>query len=41
VFENRVLRGIFGPKGEKVTGSGENYITKSLRICTVHPVLLR
>jgi hypothetical protein len=20
VFENRVLRGIFGPKGEKVTG---------------------
>jgi hypothetical protein len=26
VFENRVLRRIFGPKMNEVTGSGENYI---------------
>ena len=25
VFENRVLRRIFGPKRDKVTESGENY----------------
>jgi hypothetical protein len=29
VFENRVLRRIFGPKREEVTGNGENYIIKS------------
>jgi hypothetical protein len=28
VFKNRVMRSIFGPKRDKVTGSGENYITK-------------
>jgi hypothetical protein len=39
VFENRVLKRIFGPKREEVTGNGENYITKSLQICTPHPVL--
>jgi hypothetical protein len=26
MFENRVLRRIFGPKREEVTGNGENYI---------------
>ena len=26
VFENRVLRRIFGPKRDEVTGNGENYI---------------
>jgi hypothetical protein len=36
VFENRVLRRIFGPKRD---GSGENYITRSLMICTPHPIL--
>ena len=35
VFENRVLRRIFGPKRE----SGENYIMRSLMICTPHPIL--
>jgi len=30
VFENRLLRRIFGPKRDEVTGSGENYITRSL-----------
>ena len=26
VFENRVLRRVFGPKRDEVTGIGENYI---------------
>jgi hypothetical protein len=30
VFENRVLRSIFGPRREEVTGSGENYRIRSL-----------
>jgi hypothetical protein len=29
VFENRVLRRIFGPKREGVRGNGENYIMTS------------
>jgi hypothetical protein len=29
VIESRVLRRIFGPKRDEVTGSGENYIMKS------------
>jgi len=37
VFENRVLRTIFGPKSDEVTGSGEDYIMRSLMICTPHP----
>jgi hypothetical protein len=32
VFENRVLRRIFGPKRDEVTGNGENYIMRSLMI---------
>jgi hypothetical protein len=32
VFENRVLRRIFGPKRTEVTENGENYIMKSLII---------
>jgi len=38
VFEKRVLRRIFGSKRDEITGSGENYIMKSLIICTPHPV---
>jgi hypothetical protein len=30
VFENRVLREIFGPKREEGRGTGENYIIKSM-----------
>jgi hypothetical protein len=41
VFENRVLRRIFGPKGDEVTGSGENYIMRSLTVCTSHSILFR
>jgi hypothetical protein len=29
VFENRVLRTIFGPRRDEVTGSGENYIMRN------------
>jgi len=34
VFENRVLRRVFGPKRDEVQGNGENYIMKSSVICT-------
>ena len=39
VFENRALWRIFGPKRDEVTGNGENYIMRSLIICTAHPIL--
>jgi hypothetical protein len=38
-FENKVLRRIFWPKRDDATGSGENYIVRSLMICTPHPIL--
>jgi len=41
IFQNWVLSVIFGSKRNEVTGSGENYIMKSLMICTGHPILLR
>jgi hypothetical protein len=34
VFENRVLRRIFGPKRDDVTGGGEDYIARNLMIYT-------
>ena len=34
VFENRLLRRVFRPKRDDVTGNGENYIMKSLVMCT-------
>jgi hypothetical protein len=40
VFENRVLRRVFGPKKDELTGSGENYIMRSLIICTAHRILV-
>ena len=36
--ENRVLRSICGSKGEEVSGSGENYIMRSLMISTAHQI---
>jgi len=39
VFENWVLRRIFGPEMEEVKGSGESYIMRNLVYCTPHPVL--
>ena len=38
VFQNRVLRRIFGSKRDEVTGNGENYIMRSLMICTSHQI---
>jgi hypothetical protein len=39
VFENRVLRWIFGPKRDEAQGSGEDYITRNLMTCTHHQTL--
>jgi hypothetical protein len=39
VLENRVLRRIFGPKRDEVTGNGENYIKRNLIICIRHQIL--
>jgi len=38
VFENRVLRRIFGPKRDEVTGEWRKNIMRSLMICTAHPI---
>jgi len=37
-LENRVLRRIFGPKRDEVTGIEENYIMRSLMICTPYQI---
>jgi hypothetical protein len=39
VFENRVLRVIFGSMRDEVTGNGENYIMRSLLVYTGHQIL--
>jgi len=39
VFENRVLRRVFGPKRNEVTGNGENDIMRILVICTPYRIL--
>ena len=39
VFENRVLRRVFGPKRDEVTANGENCIMRSLVIYTSYPIL--
>jgi hypothetical protein len=40
VFEIRVLRRVFGAKRDEVTRrNGENYIMRSLLICTPYPIL--
>ena len=38
VFENRVLRKIFGSKRDEVTGEWRK-LMRSLMICTAHPIL--
>ena len=40
MFENRVLRRIFGPKREKVTGYGEDYIMRKSMTYIPHQILL-
>jgi hypothetical protein len=39
VFKNRVLRRILRPKRDEIIGGGEDYITRSLMICTPHQIL--
>jgi hypothetical protein len=39
VFENGVLRRIFGFKRDEVNRNGGNYIMRSLIICTAHPII--
>jgi len=38
VIENRVLRKIFELRRDEVTGSGENYIMRSLMVCTADQI---
>jgi hypothetical protein len=40
VFENRVLRRIFGPKRGEVAEGWKDYIMSSFVTCTLHDVLL-
>jgi hypothetical protein len=40
MFENRVLRGIFGPKSKSYHRSGENYITRKFMTSTPQQILL-
>ena len=37
VFENKVLRRIFGPKRAEVTGAWRKLLNEELLICTPHP----
>jgi hypothetical protein len=39
MFENRVLGEICGSERGEATGNGENYIMRSLMMCTADPVL--
>jgi hypothetical protein len=39
MFENTVLKKIFGLNRGEVTGNGENYIMRSFRTRTPHPIL--
>jgi hypothetical protein len=40
VFENRVLRRVFGPKRDEVTGElKKKYIMRSLVVCIPYPIL--
>jgi hypothetical protein len=38
VFENRMLRKIFGPKRDEATESGENFLTRNFTICSLRKV---
>ena len=39
VFENRVLRRVFGPKRDEVTGEWRKLIRRNLGIFTPYPIL--
>ena len=38
VFENRVLRRVFGPRSDEVTGNGETFVMRGLVICNLYPI---
>ena len=39
VFENMVLRRIFGPRRDEVTGEWRRLYNEELMICTAQPIL--
>jgi hypothetical protein len=39
VFDNRVLRRIFGPKRDEVKGEWRKLRNEELHDCTAHPIL--
>ena len=39
MFENRVLRRVFGPKGDELTGDWRKLHIEELNGCTVHQIL--
>jgi hypothetical protein len=41
VFKNRALRRIFGPKRDRLTGNGENYILEELNDLYSSPNIVR
>jgi hypothetical protein len=41
VFENRVLRRIFGAKRDEVTGEWRKLHNEELIICTAHAIMFR
>jgi hypothetical protein len=41
VFENRVLRRIFGPKRDEVTGNGGSCTMRNFITCTHYPDIIR
>jgi hypothetical protein len=41
VFENRILRRIFGPKRDELTGEWRKLNNEQLRNCTHHQISLR
>jgi len=40
VFENRVMRRIFGPKRDEVTGEWRKLHNEELTICTPHQIII-
>jgi hypothetical protein len=41
MFENRVLKKIFGPKGKKVTGDWRKHALNSFMVSTLQHILIQ
>jgi hypothetical protein len=39
VFENKVLRRIFGPRRDEITGEWRRLHNEELNFCSTHPIL--